>query len=317
MVAPAGVSGAVAPDWQQAPLSAPGAAQRDPAIGVRVYAVPTPSGDALVAPESVLADLRDIGYLLADYPSAVRVDLLCATGVPGAVPEDAVVALLRHGAAAAALMADPGGRRLGAVGPRGAWYATVLVWAWLLLLFAAQNVVQVAGALWLVAGLPLARRAYRRRVAGWERQGVAGLAAISEPVEVRCVSHAGLARIAEVIDGMPGAPAAACRAAARACVGAGLAELGAFYDRLGTGEAPAQVWLPLAPRAAAITTLSTPPTPSSGRLSSPPGPVSGSDGPAEQQSLVPEAPLLESPVPDSPLPEIPAGGALRTSSTTP
>lgn len=312
MVAPATRAGAVAPVRQEALLSAPGAGQRKPAIGVRVYAVPTPSGDALVAPDSVLADLRDAGYLLADYPTGVRVDLLCATAVPGAVPEDAVVTLLRHGAAAAGVMADPGGRRLAAVGPRGAWYATVLVWAWLLLLFAAQNVVQVAGGLWLVAGLPLARRAHRRRVVGWERRGVAGLAAFAGPVEVRCVSHAGLALIAGVIDSMPGAPAAACRAAARACVGAGLAELSSFYDRLGTGEAPARVWLPLAPRPATSMphSMSAPSDPLPQ-----PSPVPEGDGLAEQQALVPEAPTLESPVPDSPLPEVPEGGALRTSST--
>ena len=73
--------------------------------------------------------------------------------------------------AGATLAPDPALGRLERIGPAGLWYACLLVWGWLLLLFAADVPAQVAGALWLVAGLPLARRAYRRRLRAWGRRG--------------------------------------------------------------------------------------------------------------------------------------------------
>ncbi len=244
MVAPAAVS-------RPPGAASSGAAGDDrpqPVIGVRLYAVPTPEGLALVAPESALADLRDVGYILADYPAAIRVDLLGAAPLAEAVEEADVLILLRRSAVVATTAADSAGGRLSAVGPLGAWYATVLVWAWLLLLFAGQNVVQVAGALWLIAGLPWARRAYRRRLDGWGRRGADGLAAVNGPVEVRCLAHAGLARLAALMESAPNDPLAACREAARACPSAGVSDLSAFYAALAAGTPPALAWLPVVRR---------------------------------------------------------------------
>ena len=46
------------------------------ALGVPVFAAPTPWGTALVVPPAVLSLLNDAGHVLASGPAPVRVDLL-------------------------------------------------------------------------------------------------------------------------------------------------------------------------------------------------------------------------------------------------
>jgi hypothetical protein len=241
VVAPAAAPAAAAPPPPAAAPAAPG-----PVYGVPVYAVPAPEGTALVVSPDVLDGLRDTGYVLAAAPAAVRIDLLVAEPAPGAAvpaiaPLDAET-VLRRAVSSATLVPDPAARRLAAVGPHGPWYVALLIWGWLLLLFAAQNVAQVLGGLWLVAGLPLARRAFRNRARRWGRRGAAGWHLLAEPPAVRALPHAGLSELARVLAAHPDDPAGACRAAARACPGAGLSGLVPFYAALAAGETPPGVY---------------------------------------------------------------------------
>ncbi|HVG98937.1 MAG TPA: hypothetical protein VNK05_18660 [Chloroflexota bacterium] len=253
MVAPAAAAPAAA---APAPPAAAPPAAPGPVYGVPVYAVPAPEGTALVVPADVLDGLRDTGYVLAAAPAAVRIELLVAEPPAGAAGA-AISALdaatvLRRAVSAATLAPDPAARRLAAIGPQGPWYAVLLVWGWLLLLFAAQNVAQVLGGLWLVAGLPLARRAFRSRARRWGRRGAAGWHLLAAPPAVRTLPHAGLSELGRVVAAHPDDPAAACRAAALACPGAGLAGLAPFYAALAAGEAPPGVYawtLPESPEA--------------------------------------------------------------------
>jgi hypothetical protein len=68
---------------------------------------------------------------------------------------------------------------------------------------------------------------------------------------VRPVPHGGLAEIARLLAQGRDDPAAACREAARACPGAGLADLALFYGALAGGTAPPGVWAQMAPPALA------------------------------------------------------------------
>jgi hypothetical protein len=220
-----------------------------PAVGVRMYAAPTPSGPVMVVPEGALADLRDTGYVLFSAPAPVRVDLLIAgPAVPGEpappVPFDEieVVTLLRRAAAAATLAPDGASQRQAGVGPAGPWYATLLAWGWFLLLFAAQSPAHVIGALWLMAGLPAMRTGYRRRRQAWRRHGAAGLHAVAGAVAVRPLPHAGLTHLATILARDADDPSAALRAAAQACPDAGVAGLAPFYAALAAGAVPAGVW---------------------------------------------------------------------------
>ncbi|MGH2350084.1 MAG: hypothetical protein ACRDJN_00530 [Chloroflexota bacterium] len=217
-----------------------------PAIGVRLYATPLPAGTALVAPERALADLLDTGYLLAEEPAAIRVDLLVA----GPGPQDAVAAqataLLRRAAAAAAMSVTPyDHQRVSRAGPSGRWYAALVVWGWLLLLGAGQSALQAAAGLWLAAGLPWARRGSRRRQIEWVARGADGLRAVADAVEVRQLEHAGLVELARLMERHRHDAAAACRAVAQSCAAAGLADLAPIYRALAAGEPPARIWAPL------------------------------------------------------------------------
>jgi hypothetical protein len=247
-----------------------GADLQAPAVGVCLYAVPTPYGTALVAPAGALAALRDLGYLLAEQPAGVRVELLVARQQASEPLEREAVMLLRRAASGAALglgLPAKGAGRKGAapsapaagapdgslrrIGPGGRWYAALVAWGWLLLVATSENLLQVAGGLWLAAGLPLARRAWRRREAEWTTRGAAGLWPVTGRVTVRQHVHAGLEQLGGVVEGHGDQPQRACGLAAQACRAAGLAELVPFFAALATGSAPPGIWAPLPARVAA------------------------------------------------------------------
>ena len=209
-------------------------------IGVRLYAAPLPGGLALVAPAAAVADLRDAATLVARYPVAVRLDVLVpahVAGVAGAEVEAQARQLIWRAAGAAAVPPPPA-----EVGPRGRWYAALVAWGWLLVLGAAQNWAHVVGGLWLAAGLPLARRAYRASLRAWTARTAAAVHSVVTPAEVRQVEHAGLTRLAAAVQAATAAPADACRAAARLCAPAGLAGLAPFYLALADGALPSGLW---------------------------------------------------------------------------
>jgi hypothetical protein len=304
VVAPPAAPAAAAPPLAPAapPPPAPG-----PVYGVPVYAVPAPQGTALVVPPEVVEGLRDAGYVLAAAPAAVRIDLLVAAPAAGpAVAPLEAETVLRRAVSAATLAPDPAIRRLDTVGPHGPWYVALLIWGWLLLLFAAQSAAQVLGGLWLVAGLPLARRAFRNRVRAWGRRGAAGWHLLADAPEVRPLPHAGLADLARVVAGRADDPAAACRAAALACPGAGLAGLASFYAALAAGEAPPGVYAWAAPPEPAPEPVAEPVA-----EPAPPAPPPSEPGPEpEPAAALPPAaspPESQSEPAGEPPPEAPAG----------
>ncbi len=350
MVAPAapGPPGFASPPSfaSQAPAAAPAAggevlpeATQGQALGVPVFAAPTPWGTALVVPPAVLSLLNDAGHVLASGTAPVRVDLLAPDPEAqrsAAVAEEAV-SVARRAVAGATLAPDPALGRLERIGPAGLWYACLLVWGGLLLLFAADVPAQVAGALWLVAGLPLARRAYRRRLRAWGRRGAAGWHPIADPLGVRPAAHAGLVELERVIGAQGDDPAGACRAAAQACPRLGLSGLAPFYAALAAGSTPGGVWSRLAPLEPEVPApLEVPPeappetsaileVPAPPEAVAPPEAAAPPEAPAPQDSApspqeAPEAPAPADPIPASETPPLPAPGEAggetpRTSST--
>ena len=107
-----------------------------------VFAAPTPWGDgpggagggALRAERRRLrpghAGRRSCGWTCS-FPIRRR-------SAPAAVADEAV-AVPRRAVAAATLAPDPALGRLERIGPAGLWYACLLIWGWLLLLFAARR----------------------------------------------------------------------------------------------------------------------------------------------------------------------------------
>jgi hypothetical protein len=205
-----------------------------------------------------------------------------------------VVTLLRRAAAAATLGADVASQRQTGIGPSGPWYATLLAWGWLLLVFAAQSPAHAIGALWLIAGLPAMRNGYRRRRQAWDRHGAAGLHAVAGAVAVRPLPHAGLARLATVLARTPDDPSAALRAVAQACPDAGVAGLVPFYAALAAGAVPAGVWSPLTPRGPVVEDAASVPSaaslPAGGSVGAPADEVPGAPAEAQQGALPDEAP---------------------------
>ncbi len=256
-----------------------------PVVTLRLYAAPLPrelGSLALVAPPALVDEVRYAGALLAHHPAPFELAVLAPAPLdPAGIQGPAGIVLRR--AAAAATMAPPADQP-DAVGPHGTWYAALVTWGWLSILGAGESALSTLGGLWLAAGLPLVRRAYRRAQSARHGQAALGLGGAIDAASIRVVEHAGLQQVAAVlapaieasghgehslpVSGLAKAPEAAeapdahftamapgtaggaevdgqLQRAATLCPVAGVEPLAAFYRSLAARRPPAAVWTPV------------------------------------------------------------------------
>jgi hypothetical protein len=167
---------------------------------LRLYAAPLPrelGSLALVAPPPLVEEVRHAGALLAYHPAPLELAVLAPGALDPARLQGPAGVVLRR-AAVAATMAPPEDQPA-LPGPQGAWYAALVTWGWLSILGAGESARSTLGGLWLAAGLPLVRRAYRRALAAHQGRAALGLAGAIDAAQVRVVEHAGLQRLAAML----------------------------------------------------------------------------------------------------------------------
>lgn len=241
-------------------------------IHVRLYAAPLADGTALVAPPGVLRELHDVGHLLARASVPVGLDVLVPYPLPPEELSAQAITLLRRAVCAAAAGSHPA-----TAGPRHRWYAALVLWGWLTVLFADQLPANVLGGLWLGVGLPWARHRVRQGAADLARRGAAGWATALWPESASQAEHYGLVRLAETLRETPGSAQEKYRAAAAQCASLGVPSLTSLYDALASGALPTGIWSSLQARV----------------QTAPNGAAAGDDTPEER---IESASKIESPV---------------------